>query len=65
MPSKTMQVNVRLTPVDMERLRALQRRLQEAHGPSVDITPRVVILEAMTLLEARYDKLERDRARRR
>jgi hypothetical protein len=59
------QINIRLAPGDLERLRALERRLQEAHGPSVIITPRVVMLEAMTLLEAHYDRLEKDRSRRR
>jgi hypothetical protein len=63
MPDSSIQVNIRLAPADVERLRALQKRLQAAHGPSVVITPKVVLLEALAALEVRYDRLERDRSR--
>lgn len=57
--------NARMTREDIDRLKRLQTRMQEEYGPSVRVTLRTVIIEATAKLEAYYEKLDRDRERKR
>lgn len=60
------QLNLKITPEELRRFRALTERLQRHHeGQGVQITTRTTFVRALNLLEAYVTKLELDRERKR
>lgn len=55
----------RMDERDLDRMTELQRRLQERAEPHMTITQRLTIVYALDALEAKLERLERDRERKR
>lgn len=55
----------RMNESDLERLAELQRRLQGRAEPHTTVTQRLTIVYALDALEAKLDRLERDKERKR
>lgn len=64
------QLNLKLTPEEIERIRRLvervQTRVRKQKGyEAVEVSARSVVMSAIASLEAYYDRLERDKERER
>lgn len=57
------QLNIRLSDDDRNRVQRLKEKLQAKYGGAVHVTERTVILEALSMLEGYFAKLERDKGR--
>jgi len=60
---KELRVNLRLSPDEMTRFMKVLAAIQRRVGQNVRVTQKATFLEAVSMLEAYYDKLERDRQR--
>lgn len=58
-------LSARFDDTDMERLIALQSRLQERAEPHITVTQRLTILRALDALERELDRSDRDKGRKR
>lgn len=59
----TKYLNIRLTPQQFDALERLRERTQAKTSDTIKVTYKIVFLEALKALEAKYEKLERDKAR--
>ena len=59
----TQYIAIRISPKQLEQLEILRTRLQEKMGDTVQVTQKMVFIEALKALSAKYDRLERDKGR--
>jgi len=56
-------IAIRLSDRQMEQVEKLQERLQDKLGDAVSVTQKMVFIEALKALSAKYDRLDRDKGR--
>lgn len=57
-------LNFRLTTDELARFEKVRAAIQQRLGQNIRVTQKATLLEALSMLEAYYDKLERDRRKR-
>ncbi len=62
---KSGRLNLRVSNEEYERFQKVKAAVQRRVGPNIKATDKGTFLEALSMLEAYYERLERDRQRSR